>query len=67
MDKTWEILLTYQQDFPGRFQLYQADPRDAHGPVANFSALLELSNAPYVMLSDQDDIWFENKIENSYP
>lgn len=33
------------------------------GAAGNFAALLAHSRAPYVMFSDQDDIWFPDKIE----
>ncbi len=32
------------------------------GIKSNFSALLEYSTAPYVMLADQDDVWLPHKI-----
>ena len=33
------------------------------GPAKHFIHILQYSDAPWVMFSDQDDIWFENKIE----
>jgi glycosyltransferase involved in cell wall biosynthesis len=35
------------------------------GAVSNFSTLLGLSTAQYVMLADQDDVWYPNKIRAS--
>jgi len=35
------------------------------GPISNFSFGIEQSNADYIMLSDQDDVWLEYKIEQS--
>lgn len=32
------------------------------GPVGSYSLLLQASNADYVMLCDQDDIWYPDKI-----
>lgn len=32
-------------------------------PAENFMHLLKYSNAEYIMFCDQDDIWFDNKIE----
>ena len=32
------------------------------GPAANFSRLLAQSTAPYVALSDQDDVWHDDKL-----
>lgn len=34
--------------------------------AANFMHLLRFSTAPYVMFCDQDDIWFDNKVEYMY-
>lgn len=36
------------------------------GPCCNFSRGLRLTTSDYVMLSDQDDYWLPNKIEDSY-
>ena len=33
------------------------------GVVRNFNKALEATTADYIMLSDQDDFWYENKIE----
>lgn len=33
------------------------------GPARHFLYILQYSDAPWVMWSDQDDIWFEHKIE----
>lgn len=34
-----------------------------HNPAENFMHLLKYSDAEYIMFCDQDDIWFDNKIE----
>ncbi|PIB18031.1 glycosyltransferase family 2 protein [Vibrio rotiferianus] len=36
------------------------------GPSGNFCRGIELTSAPLVMLCDQDDVWFEDKIVTSY-
>lgn len=36
------------------------------GAAKNFLYLTQFSNAPYCMFCDQDDIWFDNKIETLY-
>jgi glycosyltransferase involved in cell wall biosynthesis len=36
------------------------------GVVGNFSCLLQQSNASYVMLADQDDVWYSEKIAKSF-
>lgn len=37
-----------------------------HAPAPNFMHLLKLAQAEYVIFSDQDDIWLENKLEVMY-
>ncbi len=39
--------------------------KSKQGVVGNFNAGLQLTTADYVMLSDQDDIWLEDKIQDS--
>ncbi|MGL5947828.1 MAG: glycosyltransferase [Aeromonas sp.] len=34
-----------------------------NGPGENFKRLIQASDADYVLFSDQDDVWFENKVE----
>lgn len=36
------------------------------GACANFMQLMRYSEAPYVMFSDQDDVWLPKKIERTY-
>jgi len=40
-------------------------PRTNRGVIQNFAYLMECSKAPYCMLSDQDDVWFPDKIEKT--
>ena len=35
------------------------------GIISNFNCALQHTNAEYIMLSDQDDFWLENKIQRS--
>lgn len=37
-----------------------------HAPAPNFMHLLKYAQADYVIFSDQDDIWLENKLEVMY-
>lgn len=60
-DNTLEILKNYASNFPGRITIVT----DNHGNIGikqNFSYLMQLSNAPYIMFCDQDDIWLPNKV-----
>lgn len=36
------------------------------GPGGNFMHLLQFSHAPYICFCDQDDCWFENKLQTLY-
>ena len=42
-----------------------ADRSGNLGVVENFAALLSRSTSDYVMLADQDDIWYPNKVRDS--
>lgn len=37
-----------------------------HGPALNFMHLLTLSDAPFAIFCDQDDIWLEDKLQAMY-
>ena len=41
------------------------DGRGNLGIVANFSAMLAHSDAPYIMFSDQDDVWHADKVSRT--
>lgn len=34
--------------------------------IGNFSTCLQHTDAPYVMLADQDDVWFPHKVEDAF-
>lgn len=59
-DSTKAIVLQYQA-IDERIE-WHVNTTGKTGPNANFSYGLSLSNAPLVMLSDQDDVWHEEKI-----
>ncbi|MBQ9296173.1 MAG: glycosyltransferase family 2 protein [Paludibacteraceae bacterium] len=60
-DGTVDILRAWTEKDP-RFILKE-DGVKGLGPAKHFIYLLQYSDAPWVMWSDQDDIWFENKVE----
>lgn len=62
-DSTPEIISDYARKNKSKilFNSYQ----DNVGTILNFSRIQEHSTAPYLMLSDQDDIWLPQKIEVS--
>ncbi len=60
-DGTWQIL----QDYASRYsliQIYQNQP--ALGVNGNFFSAMHKATGDYIALSDQDDIWHSDKIEN---
>ena len=60
-DKTIEILNEYEKK-DKRIKVLQ-DNKGNLGVAKNFEELLKNSSGEYVMFSDQDDYWMENKIE----
>lgn len=61
-DGTREILEEYEK-LDKRIEVYYH--KKNVGSTKNFEFLLSKVKAPYYMLSDQDDIWFMNKVEKS--
>ncbi len=62
-DQTFSILQRWAQTYPDKITLLPSEKR--LGIIRNFSKLMEMSSAPYVMLADQDDKWLPNKVEIS--
>ena len=74
-DGTVEILKQYQRDNPGRIFLsgcpenetgdktLEAGKADIPPAARNFFRLLSQADADYVLLSDQDDVWMQEKAE----
>lgn len=60
-DATRDILASYS--YSPRITVLPADAR--LGIIGNFSTLLSESTAEYVMFSDQDDIWFADKVQKT--
>lgn len=60
-DKTPEIIREYAEK-DGRIKIIE-DGFGNLGFVKNFEVLLERSEADLVMLCDQDDVWFSDKVE----
>lgn len=61
-DNTSEILNRYSEKFGPRMKVLN-DGLGRLGVIRNFFTLLGGSNAEYVMLCDQDDVWLPRKIE----
>lgn len=60
-DKTIDLIIQFQQKFPNKITLYKN--RTNLGSNKNFEKAISLCNGDYIFLSDQDDIWKENKAE----
>ena len=60
-DRTPEILVEYQKQYPKIFRIYfnEINLRS----VKNFEKAISLCSKDVIFLSDQDDIWAENKAE----
>jgi len=60
-DGTMAIIQKFIKQYPDKISLLN-DSGDNVGSAANFFRLIESSNADYVMLSDQDDVWLPDKV-----
>ena len=63
-DNTVMIIKEYEQK-DNRIKLLN-DNLGNLGFVRNFEELMKNSTSEYLMFSDQDDIWYNNKVETSY-
>lgn len=61
LDGTRQILEKYQSRHPETINVIYSDTN--LGIIGNFSALLENSQADYVMFSDHDDVWLPHKVQ----
>lgn len=59
-DETLKILNKLAETYKDKIILYRGNNI---GTIKSFEWLLEKSDAEYIMLSDHDDVWMENKIE----
>lgn len=62
-DGTRRLLRRWQGRHPGKIELIEGDRN--LGVIGNFAALLDKADAPYVMLSDADDVWLPDKMEKT--
>lgn len=60
-DATPTIIQSYIEKYPQRIIFIQENERQ--GVKCNFSKLMEYSTAPYIMFSDQDDVWMPQKVQ----
>jgi len=62
-DNTLTILKEYQKDYPGIFQIYQNETNLKSNK--NFEKAISLCSGDYIFLSDQDDVWSNDKVEKT--
>lgn len=60
-DETIAIIEQFQLDFPNKISLYQNQVN--LGSTKNFEKAITICTGDYIFLSDQDDVWEENKVE----
>ena len=63
-DRTVEIISKYAEANPQRIHVVEGEA--SGGAKKNFFYLMKNVSAPYVMFSDQDDVWLKEKIEKTY-
>ena len=64
-DNTMKILKKYKEIYKNKITIIE-DDIVCKSAIKNFFRLLKFSESDYVMFSDQDDIWENNKMEISY-
>lgn len=62
-DGTREIVRNLAEEHKGKIRLF-ANPKNK-GPIRNFIEGARASESPYVMFSDQDDVWLPEKLSKS--
>ncbi|SFB80921.1 glycosyltransferase [Kaistella jeonii] len=60
-DQTFTIIEKYRENHPGLFKIFMN--KKNLGYVKNFEKAISLCSGDLIFLSDQDDVWYENKVE----
>ena len=60
-DKTIHIIKEFQKEYPFEIKIFIN--KNKLGYAQNFSKALSLTTGDIIFLSDQDDVWFDNKIQ----
>lgn len=60
-DRTFQIIEDIQSKFPNRISLFKNEVN--LGSNKNFEKAITICSGDYIFLSDQDDIWKNNKVE----
>lgn len=61
-DGTLNILKEYEDSYPGLFEIIKND--ENKGPTVAFLSALKETKSDYIFLADQDDYWYETRIED---
>ena len=60
-DNTLQIIESFCQETPTKIRIYRNETN--LGVCANFQKAVNLCNGDIIFLSDQDDVWYPNKVE----
>jgi glycosyltransferase involved in cell wall biosynthesis len=60
-DKTIEIIEKYKKNFPNKIKIFKNEHN--LGFTKNFEKAISKSSGDIIFLSDQDDVWYKNKIQ----
>lgn len=63
-DETKKIVETFVKEYPDKIYIVVSDEK--LGAKGNFSFLMQQAKADYIMFSDQDDVWMQDKIAKTY-
>ena len=64
-DGTVSIVKKYQAKYPDKILLFE-NYEPSGSAQNNFFNTIKYATSDYIMFSDQDDVWFPDKIENTY-
>ena len=64
-DGTQEIIKEYAEKYSGKIKIIKTD-KSGIGAKNNFFELMKCSTSPYIMFSDQDDIWLKEKVKHAH-
>ena len=63
-DKSPEIIAEYASKFPNKISVIKGEPTGS--AVSNFGEMLKQCDDDYIMFADQDDVWFEDKVQKTF-
>ena len=63
-DSSPQIIEKYANKYPERISVLKGYPTGS--AAANFAEMLKAVDDDYIMFADQDDVWFENKVQKTF-